>query len=180
MRAWLAPAALVLLAALETIASLWLANRTPNPDDYAALRAPMQELLGANDALVVQPRWAEPHVRRALGSELLPLSRIAPADLSAVPAAVEISLGGHSAPELHSFAEVASQRLGPFTASSAAQSATRAPQDELRRRHRDSEGECRAVGIAESPLHVQSRGAPDRWRAGRASDLAEREVCLSW
>ena len=108
-------AALVLLALVETLASLWFAHTAPRGDEYAQLRNPVRQLRRAGDALVVAPTWAGPHVRAALGGDLVTAAQVAGPDSAAMGAAIEISVGGARAEEVRDFREVARHDTPAFT-----------------------------------------------------------------
>lgn len=114
MKKVLPAVALALLAAapLELAASLYFAARTPKEPDWDAARARVLEARKDADGVVVAPRWAEPHARRAFGDEAFPLGVVARADESRLRRVVEVSVRGATLPELDGFRTVREEPLG--------------------------------------------------------------------
>jgi hypothetical protein len=102
-----------LLGVVELVAHLYYRGRTPELQDYAALKPVVEELRAAGDLVVVSPRWAEPNLRWALGDELMPLRDVARPDDSRYPAAVEVTLPGAET-SFPSWTAVESRRVDKF------------------------------------------------------------------
>lgn len=107
-------AALPLLGIVELGAQLFFERRAPRAADYELLRGPFADLHQPGDLVVVEPRWAEPHARRALGDEAFPLEVVARADDTRFARALVIALPGASG-ELAGFRARAQREVGPFT-----------------------------------------------------------------
>jgi len=87
----------------------------PRAEDYDAIIPVMASLYREGDLVVVAPRWAEPHVRRALGDAYFPLDAIGRSDSQRFSRAIEISVLGEEAPDTQRFREVERKRAGDFS-----------------------------------------------------------------
>lgn len=105
-------ALLPLAAVVELVAGV--RGRSVAPDDaaYDELLPVVAPLYRDGDLVVVAPRWAEPHVRRALGDDFFPLAAVARSDSARFSRAIEISLLGEEAPDLVGFREVERREAG--------------------------------------------------------------------
>ncbi len=110
----LSPLLLPLVALVEILAQMWFSNRAPNFAEYEQLVAPVTQLHQPGDVLVVSPRWAEPMVRKALGSELLSIAAVAGPGVDAASGVLQVSLLGQRAEELAGMREVARRTQSPF------------------------------------------------------------------
>jgi hypothetical protein len=102
---WLS-ALLPIAAVIELAAGVRQRSAAPREADYDAIIPVVSQLHREGDLVVVAPRWAEPHVRRALGDDFFPLAAVARSDTARFPRAIEISLLGEEASELSGFREV--------------------------------------------------------------------------
>ncbi len=109
---WALALSLPALGALELVASLWFARRTPRADAFAAARPRIVALRREADGAVVAPRWLEPVARMTLGEEVLPLRDVARADESTYGRLLQISARGAALPELEGFRVVHREDLG--------------------------------------------------------------------
>jgi hypothetical protein len=109
--AWLY--ALLPIAAVAELAA-GVRGRSVAPDDaaYDALVPVVSQLHREGDLVVVAPRWAEPHVRRALGDDFFPLAAVARSDSARFSRAIEISVLGENAPDVAGFREVERREAG--------------------------------------------------------------------
>ena len=98
----------------ELGAHFYFARSAPTENDWAAAAPVVKEMAKPGDLVVVAPRWAEPNARAAFDAELMPLRDIARPDESAYARAIEVGLGGRTAPELEGWAVVDERRHGPF------------------------------------------------------------------
>ncbi len=103
------------LGLAEACAAFALAHRAPAERDWAALGPAVDRVRRPGDLVVVSPRWAEPHARRALGDDAFPLVAVARSGSETFGRAIEVSVLGARAPELEAFREIAATRVGPFT-----------------------------------------------------------------
>lgn len=106
---------LVVLGLGEFVLHIHHAKKSPQPEDWALLNAPVTREKQAGDVVVVAPSWADPWARQALGNEVFPLRDVARSDISRYATALEIGALGQTAPELRNFKEISRQRVGPFT-----------------------------------------------------------------
>lgn len=113
LRSWLF-VIVPLVAAGELGAHLYQVSRTPTDADYADLGRTVPGLARLSEPIVVAPRWAEPHVRKALGPRFFPLRSLARAGVETFDRAIEISLHGARSEELAGFTEVSRDDVGPF------------------------------------------------------------------
>lgn len=111
--AWLF-VALPVLGVAELGLALNDRGSAPRPEAYDALEPALAELYEDGDLVVVAPRWAEPHARRALGDRYFPLAALGRSDEARFERALEISALGERAPELAAFREVSRRSVGPF------------------------------------------------------------------
>ncbi|MBL9026634.1 MAG: hypothetical protein JNL21_30830 [Myxococcales bacterium] len=110
--AWLG---LFALGLLELCGAVAFANRAPREEEWSKLAPLVESVHRPGDLVVVSPRWAEPHARRALGDDAFPLDVVARSGPETFDRAIEVSILGSHAAELDGFREVKSSRLGPFT-----------------------------------------------------------------
>src|SRR5688500_18834362 len=87
-----------MVALLELGGQFLISARAASPEEWAAIGAPVRQLVRPGDVLVVAPGWAEPLARHVLGDEFWPLADLTRADQSGVSRVVEISLFGASDP----------------------------------------------------------------------------------
>lgn len=112
---------LALALALPAIGMLELAGvavatrRAPRPADYDGLAAPVRDLVKPGQPVVVAPRWAEPHARRALGDDVFPIAELARSGLDRYPAVLEISILGETDADLAGWPVDAERTVGSFT-----------------------------------------------------------------
>lgn len=109
--AWLY-ALLPLAAVVELGAGLRGRHVAPDDAAYDALVPVVAQVFREGDLVVVAPRWAEPHVRRALGDDVFPLAAVARSDSARFSRAIEISVLGEEAPDLAGFREVERRDAG--------------------------------------------------------------------
>ena len=109
--AWLY-ALLPLAGVVELAAGAYGRHRAPDDAAYDALVPVVSELYRDGDLVVVAPRWAEPHVRRALGDERFPLAAVARSDTARFDRAIEVSVLGEEAPDLVGFREIERRDAG--------------------------------------------------------------------
>lgn len=83
-------------------------------EEYAQLEPALADVALDRDVVVVSPRWAEPHVRRALGDRYFPLDALARSDIRVFERAIEISAYGETSEELEGFRETSRKDVGPF------------------------------------------------------------------
>ncbi len=88
------------LGLLELGAHPLFADRAPSAERWQALRPEVARRHRPGDLVVIAPHWAEPLGRAAFGEALMPLEAVARADASTFRRAVEVSILGHSSPEL--------------------------------------------------------------------------------
>jgi len=91
----------------------YFARRAPGFQDYAALAPRLLKLKQPGVPVVVAPAWAEPLLRQAAPSAF-PLEELARADDSVFEGFLEVSVLGHTAPELSGFPVERSWRFGSF------------------------------------------------------------------
>lgn len=103
-----------LVGLLELALHVYFSQAAPSLPEWQALRPVVVELASGGALIVVAPAWEEPNARFALGDELMPLSHVARPDVSGFERALEISVLGHSAPELEHWRLGAEQRAGRF------------------------------------------------------------------
>ncbi|MGC4087834.1 MAG: hypothetical protein QM756_08045 [Polyangiaceae bacterium] len=116
MQPWRLLLLLVPLAGIaELVFDLVFATRAPLLSEWVELQPHVQAARDHGQLVVVAPAWAEPLARQAFGDELFPLEDVGRADVSAYPAAIEVSLFGERAAELSAFKEESSDVFGKFT-----------------------------------------------------------------
>jgi hypothetical protein len=106
--------AVPLVGAVELGAELVLAARTPPPAAWSALSGALEGIAEPGTPVVVSPRWAEPHVRAALGDAWFPLEAAAHSGLETFPRVVEVSLRGARSDALAGFRELERREAGPL------------------------------------------------------------------
>lgn len=110
-RAWLY-GVLPLVGVIELGLGLRTRTAAPTTAQYEALEPAVAAMFQEGDLVVVAPRWAEPHVRRALGDRFFPLEALARSDERRFRRAVEISALGERSPALASFRETERRTVG--------------------------------------------------------------------
>ena len=110
-RVWLLALPLVGLAELGL--HFWFASRPPAFEEWAQVRDDVATF-PPSAPVIVAPRWAEPLARQALGDDRMPLSHVARPDTSRFERAVEVSILGQRAPELHGWTEQERLTSGKF------------------------------------------------------------------
>jgi hypothetical protein len=99
-------------AVVELAAGVRGRSVAPEGAAYDALVPVVSQLHREGDLVVVAPRWAEPHVRRALGDDFFPLAAVARSDSARFSRAIEISVLGETAPDVAGFREVERREAG--------------------------------------------------------------------
>jgi hypothetical protein len=112
------PLALVALAVAalglgELGLHLLFSRRPPGPAEWRAARTQVAALRQPGDAVIIAPWWAEPHARKALGEELLPLRDLARPDETRYRRVVEVRALGERTPALRGWTTLREERLGP-------------------------------------------------------------------
>ena len=107
--AWLA---VPFVGLAELAAHFYFSSRPPKPDEWKTARDAVASLRRHGELVVVAPEWAEPNARYAFGDALMPLADVARPDVSAYPRAIEVSIIGASAPELHGWKLVEERHAG--------------------------------------------------------------------
>jgi hypothetical protein len=102
------------VAVAELAGSAAIALRVPSGAEWDSVCTAVRSAHDPADLVVVAPRWAEPHARMRLGDDVMSLAHLARADVSRFARATEISLHGERAPDLSSFTERGTTRVGPF------------------------------------------------------------------
>jgi hypothetical protein len=114
-RAWRwAPLVVPLVAIAELLAHGFQVAATPSPKQWDAVKPIVLQLAQPPDLVLVAPAWADPLGREHLGPGLMTAGRVAYADVTRFPRAIEVSLGGRSRDEVHDWTVVAKQSVGPF------------------------------------------------------------------
>ncbi len=91
---------------------VYFSRRPPTPADWKAARAPIEALRQPGDAVIIAPWWIEPHARKALGEEILPLRDLARPDETRYRRVVEIRALGERSPSLLGWKTLREQPLG--------------------------------------------------------------------
>lgn len=96
----------------------WSAHATfraqpPQPGDWDTLAPEVLALRQAEELVVVAPYWAEPHARRVLGDEAMPLAQVARPEDARYGRAIEISILGQDS-ELRGWTVQAERQVGKF------------------------------------------------------------------
>ncbi len=102
------------LGVAELVGQIICERRAPRADDYGVLHDPIAEVKRPGDVVVVSPAWAEPLVRRALGTKLMPIAEVARPDLTRFDRAIEVSVLGERSKDLEGFHESERASVGPF------------------------------------------------------------------
>jgi hypothetical protein len=100
------------LGLVELVLHLIFAHAAPTPDDWAGARPRALALRAEAAGVVVSPWWAEPHARKGLGEQVLPLRDVARPDESRYPRLLEISAMGKHLPELDGWRVLREEPLG--------------------------------------------------------------------
>jgi hypothetical protein len=100
------------LGVSELVGHLFFSTRAPNLTEWRATRDTVAALRRHGELVVVAPAWAEPNARAAYGDALMPLTNVARADETTFPTAIEVSILGASAPELHGWKVAHEERTG--------------------------------------------------------------------
>ena len=106
--------ALPLLGVAELAGQYWAEHRAPAFEAWAAIEAPVREMKQPGDLVVIAPDWADPPARRVLGDDLMPLRDVARPDETRYAHAIEVSILGERAPELHGWREESRRDQGKF------------------------------------------------------------------
>jgi hypothetical protein len=83
----------------ELAAGIWQRGRAPTDDEWTRLEALVAAEHRPGDVVVVAPRWAEPHARRALGDRYFPPAMLARPDDSRPDRALVLVSTGHTLAE---------------------------------------------------------------------------------
>jgi hypothetical protein len=114
-RAWRwAPLAVPLVAVIELLAHAFQVATTASPRQWDAVKPAVEKLAHTADLIVIAPPWADPLGREHLGPQLMTVERVAHADVTRFPRAVEVSLGGGTRDEVRDWSVVNKQSVGPF------------------------------------------------------------------
>ncbi len=106
--------ALPAVGAVEFALQLFFEPRAPAADEYGALLPAIEALHHEGDLVVVNPPWAEPHVRRALGDRYFPLNVVARADEQRFERAIEVRLPSAGRSALIQYVERSRKSVGEF------------------------------------------------------------------
>ncbi|HEV3190419.1 MAG TPA: hypothetical protein VGY54_07975 [Polyangiaceae bacterium] len=114
-RAWhWAPLAVPLVAVIELLAHAFQLATTASPRQWDAVKPVVESLARPSDLVVIAPPWADPLGREHLGAQLMTVDRVARADVTRFPRAVEVSLGGSARNEVRDWTVVDKRSVGPF------------------------------------------------------------------
>lgn len=97
----------------EWAAHAYFASRPPQAQDWDELAPVVSELLQEGTLVNVAPYWAEPHARRVLGDQWMPLAHVARPDETGFARGVEISILGQTA-ELADWRVEQERQVGKF------------------------------------------------------------------
>ncbi|HNS95398.1 MAG TPA: hypothetical protein PKL73_00510 [Polyangiaceae bacterium] len=100
-RWWFVP--VLLVAPLELGLHISQTRPVLKPEDWTAVRSQLEAQVQPSDLVVVSPSWLEPLGRLQLGDGLMTVQRVARADESRFPVAIEVSLGSARHPALASW-----------------------------------------------------------------------------
>lgn len=106
--------AIPVVGCVEFALQLYFERRAPAVEEYGALLPAIEALHHEGDLLVVNPSWAEPHVRRVLGDRYFPLNVVARADEQRFERALEVRLPSSGKTTLSSFVERSRKSVGEF------------------------------------------------------------------
>ena len=107
--------AVPVIGLVELVAHAFQTLPVATEQDWIAARQAVTQRVKPDDLVVIAPGWLDPVGRMQLGDALMTEERVARADESRFPRAVELALGGSRTASLKAWAVTEEERVGPFT-----------------------------------------------------------------
>lgn len=177
------------VAAFELLLHLWQTRDVIVDEDWAAVKAAVQEQTGQQDLVVTAPGWVDPLGRMHLGDELMTRERVARADESRFSHATEVGYDGARHPALADWSVESEEEHGPFVVRRLVNPAHRPVIDDLVSKARPSSVEVsrgsggqqrpcswRKGPAATGPLGFGPAGPAERFHCDRGAWVAETVV----